>query len=250
MGLKEKKIALVGGFRSGTNYTRTIMEWNYECEMVYNAYGWKHGYIPIVSEGSPVARRTEPVVFVTKNPFSSIRSLYKYYKSVGRNVIADVGWKRFLRGRFITYDYFLPKSPQYRYSNVVDYWNSMNWNYSSLGVNDSISVHVAYEEMLRKPLLASNAVAKTLGLSERYRSKKQFLVPEMVTKNMNDSERPNANIYVTDKRFNRLSYGDEAVFKVFDREDIEFILAHLDLELVDRLNYTGIIERAEKLKFD
>ena len=67
-----------------------------------------------------------------------------------------------MRGRFITYDYFLPKSPQYRYSNVVDYWNSMNWNYSSLGVNDSISVHVAYEEMLRKPLLASNAVAENI----------------------------------------------------------------------------------------
>jgi hypothetical protein len=45
-----KRIAVIGGFRSGTNYLRFLLENNYRCDVSFHAFGWKHANVPIISD--------------------------------------------------------------------------------------------------------------------------------------------------------------------------------------------------------
>ena len=166
--MKHKNIALFGIFRSGTNFTRTVLEWNYNCQLTTNLLGWKHGFYPVIVERSILKYPNVNTIFVTKNPFSTINSLFNYYQTNGRNIIAADDWKSFLRQRFIIYDFFQKGSPQYRFSNVVDFWNSMNWNYSSIKVPEISIVHIRYEDMLENTFSTAQETASKLDLLPRF----------------------------------------------------------------------------------
>lgn len=232
-----RKIALLGIFRSGTNFTRTVMEWNYECQMVTDEFGWKHGFYPVVVERSKVRYPDIDVVFVTKSPFSTIASLYRYYTSNGRNIISSKDWKQFLTQRFVIYDYFQKYSPQYRFANVVDYWNSMNWNYYSVKRPGITGVHVRYEDMLVTPLQSARSIADILKLSARFINDDNFRVPEYVTRNMGDQERKTDSDYLTDMRFSHMPYEKREYLQLFDADDINFVVRNLDIPLVSELGY-------------
>lgn len=245
--MSSKEIALLGIFRSGTNYTRTVLEWNYDCRLVNNIYGWKHGFIPIVDNQSRQERIKAPLVFVTKNPFSALRSLYKYYKNTNRNILAEKGWRNFLRGRIVTYDFFQPDSPQYRFANPIDYWNSMNWNFASgLSGKGSLCMHVRYEDILQDPLTCSRQVSKYFDLNETFTKDSHFRCPDFVVRNMGDDERDDREKYVTDRRFNPSPYRTGVYFDVFDKDDIAFVVEHLDMQLVEKLGYLEVVHDATK----
>ncbi|MDB4363179.1 hypothetical protein N9Z31_03355 [Pseudomonadales bacterium] len=232
-----KKIALFGMFRSGTNYTRTVLEWNYNCELVTNVHEWKHGFFPIITERSQKKYEHMDIIYVTKDPFASISSLYKYYMTNGRNIHAAKDWKSFLRNRFIIYDFFQENSPQYRFANVVDFWNSMNWNLSSVTKYDLRSVHVRYNSLLDSPQKYSQQIADGLGLSKKYNSTGEFKYPINVTKNMGDRDRLNENDYVTPRIFNEKNYKRKKYYDLFDAEDRAFVLENIDIELATKLGY-------------
>lgn len=47
--MSEPIIAMMGGFRSGTNYAKTLLERNYHCRVRNHVFGWKHWFLPIIS---------------------------------------------------------------------------------------------------------------------------------------------------------------------------------------------------------
>ncbi|MDB4431259.1 hypothetical protein N9137_02615 [Pseudomonadales bacterium] len=232
-----KKIALFGMFRSGTNYTRTVLEWNYNCELVTNVHEWKHGFFPIITERSQKKYEHMDIIYVTKDPFASISSLYKYYMTNGRNIHAAKDWKSFLRNRFIIYDFFQENSPQYRFANVVDFWNSMNWNLSSIAKSNFQTVHVQYNSLLDSPLQHTQEIASTLGLTPKYKSASEFKRPSKITKNMGDRERHSDQDYMTPRMFDRKNYTKRRYYDLFEAEDKNFVLENIDIELAKKLGY-------------
>lgn len=237
-----RDIALFGLFRSGTNYTRTVMEWNYRCRLVTDVFAWKHGFYPVVVDRSRTEYPDIDVVFVTKNPFSSIASLYSYYTQNGRNIFAAKDWKQFLAGRFVIYDSFQEHSPQYRFANVVEYWNCMNWNYYSIRRPGMTRVHVRYEDMLERPLETAGMAAGTLGLSARFSADSGFRVPQRVTRNMGDRERRKDDDYLTERTFSRDHYESREYLRRFDTADLEFVVSRLDIPLVAELGYRSELD--------
>ena len=245
--MKQQNIALFGIFRSGTNFTRTVMEWNYDCQLTTNLLGWKHGYYPIIVKRSVLKYPDANILFVTKSPFSSITSLYNYFQTNGRNIFSDKEWKGFLRKRFVTYDFFQDGSPQYRFANVVDFWNAMNWNFASIKRPGIISTHVKYESMLEDSVNYSQNIAKQLGLTPRFSNIESFKIPSKVTKNMGDQLRENESDYLTEKLFNSATYLNKDYYQQYDKDDLNFILDHIDMDLINHLGYQDEIARAKKM---
>lgn len=241
-----KKIALFGMFRSGTNYTRTLLEWNYKCELVTDVYPWKHGFFPIIVERSQFDYPPNDIIFVTKDPFSSISSLFKYYSTNGRNIIAQKDWKVFLRERFVIYDSFQEGSPQYRFANVVEFWNSMNWNLSSVGNSSLTSLHVCYRDLLANPLGESKTIAQKLKLDPKFTNTNEFKTPENITKNMGDKARKADRDYTTQRPFDATNYEKKKYLDHFDKEDRKFVLKHLDIDLTIKLGYKSELVTVRK----
>ena len=240
-----KTIALFGIFRSGTNFTRTVLEWNYHCQLVTDVFGWKHGFYPIIVERSRMEYPPTDMLFVTKNPFSSIYSLYNYYQTNGRNILAAGDWKHFLRQRFVTYDFFQERSPQYRFANVVDFWNSMNWNFASVQRPDISTLHVRYEDMLSTTLETAESAARKLALEKKFSSPSRFRIPTRVTRNMGDKPRQDERDYLTDRPFDKKTYAEKSYYRLFDKDDIAFVLNNVDIDLARHLGYEPELEYAK-----
>ena len=81
--MSKVKIAMMGCFRSGTNFAKTILEQNYNCEVKNNVFGWKHGLLPIISADSNAQYHFdyEKAFFITK-PKGGIRYLRSLTKSL------------------------------------------------------------------------------------------------------------------------------------------------------------------------
>lgn len=241
MGNK-KKIAVLGCFRSGTNYSKSLLELNFDCNVRNNLFGWKHGFVPIVSSDSNVTYETsyDAAYFVTKNPFSFLVSLYRYYKDAKLNIIASDEFDKFIRGKIVIFDGGNRNSPQLRFANPVELWNSMNWNYKSC----NHLIHVRYEMLLSQPQITTNKLARRLGVKPKT---KVFEVPQRKVKRMNDRiEYLDSSDMQTKQKFNKRQYLDNEYMEMFSPELVEFVLAQLDYDLVEALGYSEIINDLAK----
>lgn len=236
-----KQISLLGMFRSGTNFTKIVLESNYEVVIDTDAFGWKHGFLPILSKHAGIAYPGLDYVYVTKNPFSSIWSLYNYFSSNKRNIRAAENWKKFLRSRFVILDGWTPGSPQFRFSTPVDYWNSMNWNLASGEAGGTACVHVRYESFLEQTQHEAERVAGALGI-ERRSEHSQFVVPEERVRNLGSRQRVLKAQTTHDEKFDRESQTAHVYMDSFDTEDTEYVLASVDRELVKRLGYADLLK--------
>ena len=100
-------VNLIGLFRSGTNYVRTLLEWNYNLTVNYDGYGWKHAVVPTFSNASRFTYPDGKVLVVVKNPYSVLLSWYKYAINNGRNIRGDTGsFGSFIRNRIYYQDDF------------------------------------------------------------------------------------------------------------------------------------------------
>ena len=99
--MSQVKIAMMGCFRSGTNFAKTLLEQNYNCEVKNNVFGWKHGLLPIISADSNAQYRFdyEKAFFITKNPFSFLSSLFAIYFLL--NYFSSNGLKLFVLYRIL-----------------------------------------------------------------------------------------------------------------------------------------------------
>ncbi|MGR5254375.1 hypothetical protein ACPV5S_19460 [Vibrio astriarenae] len=234
-----KEIAVLGCFRSGTNYSKSLLELNFDCSVRNNLFGWKHGFVPIVSLDSKVTHETlfDGAYFVTKNPYSFLVSLYRYYKEAKLNILAKEGFDDFVKNRIVIFDGGNQKSPQLRFSSPVELWNSMNWNYSS----HSSLIHVRYEMLLERPKATTERIAKKIGLEAKSGS---FEIPRKRVKRMNDSvDYKDASDMMTGQKFNSKQYTQNEYMDMFSPELIDFVQEQLDDELVEKLGYTEIVRQ-------
>lgn len=231
-------IAILGIFRSGTNYLRSLLELNYNTQAIYNAYGWKHGFIPIVTKENPLGYPRLPTLVLTRNPFSAIDALYRYAASTSANIDCHAQWPEFLRRRLVVYDKWNSESPQLWFPNPVHYWTAMNWNYlSAVGI-----YHVQYERLLADPRAECERIAATFNLPPRH-SPNGFVDIDRRVKNMSDRERVHQHNYMTAQQFNNRSYYlSHAYIGQFTGEDRIFVRGLLDDTLLERMGYTKLVD--------
>ena len=93
---RRRRIALLGMFRSGTNYTRTLLETHYDVEVAYNLLGWKHGLLPTFAPRSGMQLPDARPLVVVKHPLAFLRSVYRYHAETGCDMHTQAdGWPDF-----------------------------------------------------------------------------------------------------------------------------------------------------------
>lgn len=230
------EIALLGMFRVGTNYVRTVLENNYNVYVKYNALGWKHGVIPTYAKDSGYDHPDIKVLVVVKNPLSAIRSWWDYYSRVGKNIkTSAVTFEQFLKSPVVFFDEWNPSSPEYWFSTPIDMWNGIVWNH--LSFSEKVGGHVVrYEDILSDPEIYSSEIARKLGV---LRNDKEFYIPKKVTKNMNDSgERGGAKDYLNNGRFSKKDYFlNGGYLESYSSSMIDYARKNLDQRLLKKLCY-------------
>ena len=236
--MASKNVAMMGCFRSGTNFAKSLLESNYQCKIKNHVFGWKHGFLPIMSQDSNAEYKFnyDTAFYITKNPFSFVVSLFNYHNEVKRNLIAPNEFSEFLRTKLVVFDQMQEHSVQMRFSSPIDYWNAMNWNYSS----HKDFVHVRYEALVEFPEVITRKLADKLGLAPR---ETEFFVPQKKVKRTNDNETHLAQKdYMTEQDFDKSNYTKNRYMDSFTPEDLALIAQQVDRELVTKLGYDAILK--------
>lgn len=228
-----RQLALMGAFRTGTNYVRYLLEKNFECKVSFDAYGWKHSGVPIFSRHSKFSYPKMPVVYVYKHPAAFVVSLYNYFLQVNKNIMASTEWEEFLRKPFVIYDLKSEGSPQMRFSNPVQYWNFIYWNLSNLPVDRINSEGLRYESVLENPEFEVGSVASRLGLR---RNSLPFSVPEGRLRRLNDRSF-NPQKAVRDEKFDDDLYKNRKFFSLYTEADLQFLRKEVDGQLMAQFSY-------------
>jgi hypothetical protein len=226
-------VNLIGLFRSGTNYVRTLLEWNYDVTVNYDGYGWKHAVVPTFTNASQLNYPDGKTLVVVKNPYAVLPSWYKYAINNGRNIRGDTrSFSGFIRNRIIYRDDFNKSlAPEYYFPNPVQMWNSVVWNHVSVAEQTGGFV-LEYEDLLFSPEDVSNRIAHQLGLT---RKSAEFVHPQNVVRNMGDrGVRDNRSRYVTKKKFDRSYYLDREYIREYSEDDLSFVNRSLDVDIVMR----------------
>ena len=236
-------IAVVGIFRSGTNYLRSLLELNFRARITYNAYGWKHGLVPIVTRGSSVEFPKLPRLVIARNPFSAIEALFRYVVKAGANIICRTEWHGFLRERLIVHDKWNPGSAQLWFPNPAHYWTAMNWNYLSAGGSSHPVCFVRYEDLLADPRGETHRIAAELSL-DPLPGREEFVDVQQRVKAMDDRDRHLPDQYARALRFNQRDfYLSHAYMDRFDNEDRSLVGGLLDWELLERMGYDALVRQ-------
>lgn len=238
-----KPIAMFGLFRSGTNFVRTLLEWNFACAVRQNAYCWKHGFFPIISQRSEVSIKEMDLVYVTRNPFHAISSLHAYLVSNGSNIRAEKDFKAFIRNRIVIYDKGLAQSPEYRFASPIEYWNDLNWNLASIRRQEYTQLQIKYEEAMGDPAGLARKAGKILELKPLT---DEIAVPQERVKNMPATNKTNRDFYVTKNTFDDSEFRQKTYMSKFTVEDIAFIVQRLDRDLLDTLDYRAEVDKLVK----
>lgn len=236
------KVAMSGCLRSGTNYAKALLEQNFECEVKNNIFGWKHGFLPIISSDSSLKKRFEyeGAFFITKNPYSFLVSLFRYHIQVKRNLIASNNFQSFIRSKLIVFDHTTEKPLQLRFSNPIDYWNALNWNVSS----QPDFKHVRYEMLLDNPNQTTKKLASKLGLKAK---QGDFFVPEKKVQRINDGDIIRSRRdYMGAEDFDKSVYQSSEYMSRFKDTDIACVKSQVDVELLEQLGYTELMHTLEE----
>lgn len=233
---QRRRIALLGMFRSGTNYTRTLLEAHYDVEVVYNLLGWKHGLLPTFAPRSHMTLPDAPPLVVVKHPLAFLRSLYRYQVETGCDVLTQTqDWSDFLRHRLVYASDHVKCPPQYRFSNPIQMWNAVVWNHVHYA-RDTGGMVLRYEDLLSQPESHCAQVAQHYGLRRRSGSS-AFTVPEHQANRMGDRSRRRED-YVTDQLFTRKSFYQGGDYLAeYAPDDLAYAMDELDADLLAHLGY-------------
>lgn len=228
-----RTVNLIGLFRSGTNYARAILEWNYDVRIMFDGYGWKHAMVPTFSNFSELGYPDGKLLVIVRNPYSTLLSWYQYATSNGRNLKAETGsFSSFIRSRIcFRDDSNKALAPEYLFVNPVEMWNSVVWNHLSVARQTGGFV-VEYDELLRSPEATCDRIAGHLGLA---RKTTDFVVPENVLRNMNDRRKPKLKSrYLTRKPFDASYELESEYVREYSDADLAFVTRALDPDVLDR----------------
>lgn len=232
-----KDLNLIGMFRVGTNFARSVLELNYETKVNYNSYGWKHGPIPTFNKESDFYYPDSPCICVVKSPLATVASWWKYVNDTKKNIKSDAdSFSDFIREPVIFYDEWSDGSPEYWFSNPFDMWNSLVWNHTSF-VEKNGGIVVRYEDLIDDAEKTCEKISKLFFLS---RKTSEFITVDGKARNMNDSlTRDEYGSYVQGKKFDRLNYfKNEEFFNEYSKKDMEFASDVLSSKLLEKLNYS------------
>ena len=237
--LNDPVIPLQGMFRSGTNYARTLLELNYDCKVIYNYYGWKHSFIPIITRDSEVRYDARRGLVITKHPLHQLKSLKDYVYSNGRNVSCAIDSNRFLNEPFRIFDSASRWKVEYFFETPVAYYNAMTWNLlSSCNADGMANLHIQYEAISRRPQDSAAHIAAHFGLQPRRQG--SFQDVKHKTRNMSDSAKRfdatlDTSVYTMRTEFKSTS--ETEIRAYWSAEDLKTIERQLNAELCDALRY-------------
>lgn len=240
----QQTIALAGCLRSGTNYAKTLLELNFKCTVKNDIFGWKHGLIPIITPYSPIQKKIkfDHGVFVTKNPFSFLVSLFNYFDEFKLNIKGEEKFSDFISSRIIIFDSNQDNSPELRFSNPIELWNVMNWNYLSC----QQFIHINYEDLLDNP---QKIILDTAHKIDAIQKKGEFKNPSKKVKRLNDGQDLHKlKQYESKNSFNKNEYMTHQYMSSFNQSDIDFVLKNIDDELVNKLGYSQLLSSLTQRK--
>lgn len=171
MVLGYPSVAVVGAFRSGTNFLQYLLEQNYRCRVVPNAYGWKHA--PVAITRRRAVRFWDgrvPIVAVMKPPLDFLQSLFRYHREVGRNIAAPKEWGAFLEEPITIFNGRRGRTAELSFANPIDYWNCLYLNLTNLPKAAFRSRLVLYPDLKAEPEAEVAAVAAFAGAEPQGRS--------------------------------------------------------------------------------
>ncbi len=229
-------VAVCGALRSGTNLLKYMLEQNYYIRVNFNAFGWKHSGVPVLSAGSSLRYPAVAVAYVVKNPYAFIVSLHRYNQRKvleGQRISlnAHPDFDRFLTGPVVISDSQLPGSPQLRFANPVQYWNFVYWNLETLDRDRFQVVGFNYEHLITDPP-GLRLVEDAIPLRRR--------ASDVSAPPGNRLKRGSANSSASgesDEPFDLKYYTEERYLHSFTGEQLAFVRSEVDRWLMERRSY-------------
>lgn len=221
-------IKIHGLQRSGTNYLTYLVNENFEnANVLVNVAGWKHGpYIAPTVLGKEVH-----VLVIVKNPYSWLASVYNYWgRDRTRNVGPNLNGVPF--ADFITNKIHLEKqktvSCLFRASNPVQYWNNMNFHWTSISLSTKRLFMIPYESLLKNKDRCLTAIGTAFGLTR----KKEFSDCAHILEPAGETIRKGEQLWE-----NECYYLEQQFQSLYDQDMLQFVNKELDLELMIGLGY-------------
>ncbi len=230
------RVAVLGGFRCGTNYLKYLLEVNYRVSAEFSTYGWKHAGVPVLNIGSGLRYPQVPIVYSCKNPYAFAVSLYQF-SQLGDGMIAYDHFDLFLRSPLVMSCGETQGSPQLRFQNPIQYWNYLYWNLESLPAERFTTVGVNYEDLIADTGQLQ-VIADAIGFKRR---RSAFATPtnklhrvtgqyvQFLEKHNQTTDEFDASYYVEKRYLNELT-----------SEQVEFISAEVDPWVMTRRGYTRL----------
>lgn len=235
------RVAVVGALRTGTNYLKFLLETNYAVRAEFNAFGWKHGGVPILPAGGPASYPDLPLVYIVKNPFAFVLSLHRYHRRKREqghaiSLVAADAWEDFLVGPIEIFDSQLEGSPRMRFANPIQYWNFLYWNLETLDRRRFRVIGFSYERLVEAPETLRE-VESIAALARRHET---LVTPRNHLRRLAGSPadaRPEA--YETDDGFDVAYYTERRYLEGFSDDQRAFVRNQADPWLMERRGYAA-----------
>lgn len=231
------RLAVVGSMRSGTNLVRQLVEKHWAVSADFSPYGWKHAGVPILSPDSDLRYPHVPILFVVKNPYATILSLFRYRMlslNMRTKVSIDGGatLEQFLVQPVSLFDSQLPGSPQLRFANPVQYWNFIYYNLETLSLDKFSVQRIKYEDLLVDP----EKLRVVEQLTRAHRREQKIVLPSWPTRRETGSSisRSTAGEHYFDTSY----YSAQRYLEELTSAQISFIGEQADPWLMERLRYS------------
>ena len=232
-------IAVAGALRSGTNYLKFLLEQNYDVAADSNAFGWKHGGVPVFAASAQLSYPDMPLAYIVKNPYAFVVSLHRYHQrkiKAGHRISldAEAEFNAFLTSPVTIFDSQLDGSPQLRFSSPVQYWNFLYWNLETLDPKRFRVAGFNYEDLVTNPL-GIRMVESVAGLTRR---SEELETPKNQLKRLGGAvmtgEKSTAE---GDEDFDGSYYTEKRYLGSFTDEQLAFMRAEIDPWLMQQRGY-------------
>ncbi len=230
------RVAILGGFRCGTNYLKYLLEVNYHVSAEFSPYGWKHGGVPVFNVGSALRYARVPIVYSCKNPYAFVVSLYQYSQlRDGLTTYDSLG--QFLRSPLVMSCIETDGSPELRFSNPIQYWNYLYWNLESLSSDRFTAIGVNYDDLI-SDTGRLELIADTLGLKRR---RSRLVQPaKKLTRESGRYTQFLDQRHQTEEQFDAGYYLDRRYLNELTSEQVDFIGTEVDPWVMTRRGYTRL----------
>jgi len=154
---RKMKFRIIGTPRSGTNYTKYLIESCTQHECGFNIDWWKHAVIPALMEGSDSKLETIPTLIVFRKPVEQIASWYKFIQMGGGAISGNIeDISKFINSR-VSLNH---KHLKYTFSSPAEYWFSF---YSAALSWNAPKVFLELEAIKKDPHLVAKAASSMVN---------------------------------------------------------------------------------------